>query len=62
MAELESARALALVGDGNALIHVEVRPALKTEQLFETAVGVAEQGRTVLGGIPRPLDLALFIQ
>ena len=32
------------------------------EQLFETAVGLAEQGRTMLGGIPRPLDLALFTQ
>ena len=32
------------------------------EQLFETAVGLAEQGRTMLGGIPRPLDLALFTE
>ena len=37
-------------------------PALKMEQLFETAVGLAEQGRTMLGGIPRPLDLALFVK
>ena len=50
------------VGDGDALVRVEVRPALKMEQLFETAVGLAEQGRTMLGGIPRPLDLALFTQ
>jgi mannose-6-phosphate isomerase-like protein (cupin superfamily) len=50
------------VGDGDALVHVEVRPALNMEQLFETAVGLAEQGRTFLGGIPRPLDLALFTQ
>ena len=35
-------------------------PALKMEQLFETAVGLAEEGRTMLGGIPKPLDLALF--
>jgi mannose-6-phosphate isomerase-like protein (cupin superfamily) len=48
------------VGEGNALVQVEVRPALKMEQLFETAVGLAEQGRTFLGGIPRPLDLAVF--
>ncbi len=39
-----------------------MRPALKMEQLFETAVGLAEQGRTMLGGIPRPLDLALFTE
>jgi mannose-6-phosphate isomerase-like protein (cupin superfamily) len=50
------------VGDGDALVRVEVRPALKMEQLFETAVGLAEEGRTMLGGIPRPLDLALFTQ
>ena len=42
------------VGDDDALVRVEVRPALKMEQLFETAVGLAEQGRTMLGGIPRP--------
>jgi quercetin dioxygenase-like cupin family protein len=46
--------------DQVALVRVEVRPALKMEQLFETAVALAEQGRTMLGGIPRPLDLALF--
>jgi hypothetical protein len=39
-----------------------VRPALKMEQLFETAVGLAEQGRTMLGGIPMPLELALFTE
>jgi quercetin dioxygenase-like cupin family protein len=50
------------VGDDQALVRVEVRPALKMEQLFETAVGLAEQGRTMLGGIPRPLDLALFTE
>jgi mannose-6-phosphate isomerase-like protein (cupin superfamily) len=50
------------VGDGDALVRVEVRPALRMEILFETAVGLAEQGRTFLGGIPRPLDLALFTQ
>jgi quercetin dioxygenase-like cupin family protein len=48
-------------GDEDALVRVEVRPALKMEQLFETAVGLAQEGRTMLGGIPRPLDLALFV-
>lgn len=47
-------------GDETALVHVEIRPALKMEQLFETAVALAEQGRTMLGGIPKPLELALF--
>ena len=32
------------------------------EQLFERAVGLAEQGRTMLGGIPKPLELAQFTQ
>jgi quercetin dioxygenase-like cupin family protein len=48
------------VGDEPALVRVDIRPALKMEQLFETAVALAEEGRTMLGGIPRPLDLALF--
>jgi mannose-6-phosphate isomerase-like protein (cupin superfamily) len=49
-------------GDDEALVHVEVRPALQMERLFETAVALAEEGRTMLGGIPRPLDLALFVR
>ena len=49
-------------GDEPALVRVEIRPALKMEQLFETAVALAEQGRTMLGGIPKPLELALFTQ
>lgn len=48
-------------GDG-ALLRVEIRPALKMEQLFETAVALAEQGRTMGRGIPKPLDLALFVR
>jgi quercetin dioxygenase-like cupin family protein len=47
-------------GDETALVRVDIRPALKMEQLFETAVALAEQGRTMMKGIPRPLDLALF--
>ena len=43
-----------------ALVRVEVRPALKMERLFETAVALAEQGRTYGNGIPKPLDLALL--
>ena len=48
------------VGDTGALVRVEVRPALEMERLFETAVRLAEQGRTLRRGLPRPLDLALF--
>ena len=47
-------------GDTDALVRVEVRPALRMEQLFETAVALAQQGRTLASGVPKPLDLALF--
>jgi mannose-6-phosphate isomerase-like protein (cupin superfamily) len=49
-------------GADEALVRVEVRPALQMERLFETAVALAEEGRTMMGGIPRPLDLALFVR
>jgi quercetin dioxygenase-like cupin family protein len=48
------------VGDEDAVVRVEVRPALEMERMFETAVALAQQGRTWAGGIPKPLDLALF--
>ena len=47
-------------GKETALVRVDIVPALKMEQLFETAVALAEDGRTMMHGIPRPLDLALF--
>ena len=47
-------------GDGKARARVQVRPALKMERLFETAVELAESGRTTSRGMPKPLDLALF--
>ena len=47
-------------GETEAHVRVEIRPALKMERMFETAVALAEQGRTTRGGIPKPLDLALF--
>ena len=49
-------------GDTDALVRVEVRPALNMERLFETAVRLADERRTMFGGIPRPLDLALFLR
>jgi quercetin dioxygenase-like cupin family protein len=48
-------------GDGPAHARVEVRPALRMEELFETAVALAQEGRTTAGGTPHPLDLALFM-
>jgi quercetin dioxygenase-like cupin family protein len=48
-------------GDEPAHARVEVRPALKMEELFETTVALAEEGRTSRKGMPKPLDLALFV-
>ena len=48
-------------GPGPARVRVEVRPALRMEDLFETAVALAKEGRTDRRGMPHPLDLALFM-
>jgi mannose-6-phosphate isomerase-like protein (cupin superfamily) len=53
--------AFANAGDTDALVQVEIRPMLQMERLFETAVNLAERGHTMRGGIPKPLDLALFL-
>ena len=49
-------------GDGPAHLSVEVRPALRMEDLFETTVALAQEGRTTAGGMPFPLELALFMR
>jgi quercetin dioxygenase-like cupin family protein len=49
-------------GDEPARCRVEIRPALKMEQLFETTVRLAQEGRTTKKGMPKPLDLALFVE
>lgn len=49
-------------GGEDALIRVDVRPALNMERLFEVAVGLAQAKRTTPSGIPKPLDLALFVR
>jgi mannose-6-phosphate isomerase-like protein (cupin superfamily) len=49
-------------GEETAYARVQVRPALKMEQLFETAVALANEGRTTSKGMPKPLDLALFVR
>jgi quercetin dioxygenase-like cupin family protein len=48
-------------GNTPAHVRVEVRPALRMEELFETAVALAREGRTTTSGMPHPLDLALFM-
>ncbi len=50
------------VGDEPAVVRVRVEPALRMEQLFETVVALAADGRTLPSGMPRPLDLALFMR
>src|ERR1700759_2259894 len=47
-------------GDGVARARVEVRPALQMAELLETAVRLAEDGRTLASGMPRPPALAQF--
>ena len=49
-------------GNGSAHVRVEVRPALRMEELFEAAVALAREGRTTATGMPHPLDLALFMR
>ena len=57
-----TAHRFANAGEGPAVIRVEVRPALRMEQLWETVVALAQEGRTFRSGLPRPLDLALFMR
>jgi Cupin domain len=49
-------------GEEPAHALVEVRPALRMEQLFETATALAREGRTNRKGLPKPLELALFVR
>jgi mannose-6-phosphate isomerase-like protein (cupin superfamily) len=49
-------------GNETALLRVEVRPALRMEDLFETAVTLAQEGRTTSKGMPYPLEMALFMR
>src|SRR3954469_25636341 len=49
-------------GDEAAHVRVTMEPALKMEELFETSVSLAKQGRVTKKGMPKPLDLALFVE
>ena len=49
-------------GPGRAIARVTVTPALEMERLFETAATLAEDGRVMASGMPKPLDLALFVR
>src|SRR5260370_13906966 len=48
-------------GDEPAVLRVEVRPALRMDQLWETATALAEEGRTFRNGMPKPLELAMVM-
>ncbi|HYZ28521.1 MAG TPA: cupin domain-containing protein [Thermoleophilaceae bacterium] len=48
-------------GMSPAHVRVTVTPALKMEELFETVCELAADGRTLKNGMPKPLDLALFV-
>lgn len=50
------------IGDAPARVHVEVRPALRMEYLFETTTELAQDGRTNRKGLPKLLELALFMR
>jgi quercetin dioxygenase-like cupin family protein len=50
------------VGGEEAMVRVQVTPALDMEQLFETTVALAEAGATNRKGMPKPLHLALFVR
>ena len=49
-------------GDEPAHVRVTLEPALKMEELFETSVALAKAGRVTKRGMPKPLDLALFVE
>jgi mannose-6-phosphate isomerase-like protein (cupin superfamily) len=49
-------------GGDAARVRVKVRPALRMEQLLETTVALAKEGRTNSKGMPKLLDLALFMR
>jgi quercetin dioxygenase-like cupin family protein len=49
------------LGEEGAAMRVRVTPALEMERLFEAAVGLARDGRVTKKGMPKPLDLAVFV-
>ena len=49
-------------GDTDAHVRVEVRPAMKMEDLLENTVALATEGKTNRKGMPKPVHLALFVR
>ena len=55
------AHGFANAGDEEARVRVEVRPALRMEEMFADVICMAQAGRMNRRGMPRsPLDLALL--
>jgi mannose-6-phosphate isomerase-like protein (cupin superfamily) len=48
-------------GEQGAVMRVRATPALEMERLFETTVALADDGRVTKNGMPKPVDLALFV-
>jgi quercetin dioxygenase-like cupin family protein len=49
------------VGEDEAQVLADVRPALRTEMFFETLFGLAADGKTDRRGLPGPLQLATLV-
>ena len=49
-------------GDEPVEVRVEVRPAMKMEDLLENTVALAKEGKTNRKGMPKPVHLALFVR
>ena len=49
-------------GDETAHVRVTISPALKMEEMFETNVALANDGKVMKSGMPKPLELALFVR
>src|SRR3954452_19193972 len=44
-----------------AHVRVTISPALKMEEMFEATVALAKEGKVMKSGMPKPMELALFV-
>lgn len=49
-------------GAAPAHVRVTISPALKMEQMFETNVALADSGRVMKSGMPKPVELSMFVR
>jgi mannose-6-phosphate isomerase-like protein (cupin superfamily) len=49
-------------GTETARVRVTISPALKMEEMFETTVALATEGKVTKSGMPKPVELALFVR